>query len=42
MFAVPMPGDAFRTTGLRPRAAFEPGLMPVLQSSSYSFSQLNL
>ena len=42
MFAVPMPRDAFWTTGLRPWAVFEPGLMPILQSSSYSFSQLNM
>lgn len=42
MFAVPMPGDAFWTTWLRPWAVFEPGLVPVLQSSSCSFSRLNM
>lgn len=38
MFAVPMPGGAFWTTGLRPRAVSEPGLTPVLPSSSSDFS----
>lgn len=42
MFAVLMPGEAFWTTGLRARAVFEPGLMPVLQNGSSSFSQLNM